>query len=181
VLVELDGEPWRALPDDVVFAAAISAGEELDRPRLRQLRRALRRAEAMDAAVRALSRRELSAHEVDERLRHRGITPRERAETVAALRETGLVADQRAAGSRARVLAERGLGDAAIRHDLSRRGIASGLIEAAFAELVPEAERAKQLSATLGRGTRAARTLTRRGFSAESIEGAVGAVIAEMP
>ena len=49
--VELDGARWRTLPLEVVVRTGLQVGEELDRPRLRLLRRELRRHEAITAAT----------------------------------------------------------------------------------------------------------------------------------
>ena len=51
VEVELDGEPWRTLPAEVVLRAGLDLGIELDRPRARRVRRELRRHEAMARAA----------------------------------------------------------------------------------------------------------------------------------
>ena len=50
VEVEVDGSPWRTLPLEVVGRSGLLVGLELDRPRLRLVRRELRRAEALAAA-----------------------------------------------------------------------------------------------------------------------------------
>src|SRR4051794_19625280 len=57
VLVELDGEAWRTVSLEVAARSGLELGLELDRTRLRTLRRELRRAEALDAGARALARR----------------------------------------------------------------------------------------------------------------------------
>ena len=71
-------------------------------------------------------------------------------------------------------MAERGYGDEAIRWDLAGRGVGSEDLEAGLAALEPEQERALAVAARLGGGPKAARTLAAKGFSAESIEAAVG-------
>ena len=71
-------------------------------------------------------------------------------------------------------MAERGYGDEAIRWDLAGRGVESEDLEAGLASLEPERERALAVAARLGGGPKAARTLAAKGFSAESIEAAVG-------
>src|SRR5438045_155835 len=72
VVVELDGVAWRTLPLDVVVRSGLRVGEELDRPRLRLLRRELRRHEALEAAARALRHRDHSVRALDEKLERRG-------------------------------------------------------------------------------------------------------------
>jgi SOS response regulatory protein OraA/RecX len=181
VQVELDGAPWRTLPDEVVLEAGLYAGLSLGRARLRKVRRALRKAEANALALRLLRRRDLSVYELEERLGRRRIAPRDRAVVLDVLVDSGVVADERLACDRARVLAARGLGDEAIRHHLRRRGLPQGPVDEGIAQLAPEDERAARLAASLGGGARAARMLARKGFSAEAIEASVPETIAESP
>jgi SOS response regulatory protein OraA/RecX len=170
VRVELDGEPWRTLPLEVVVRAGLTAGRVLERPQLRLLRRELRRHEALRASAGALRHRDLSAREVEERLRRRDVAPAEREDAIAKLRSAGLVDDERVAGSRGRALAERGYGDAAIRLDLRRRGIAPDAVDGALAALEPEPERAARIVARRGGGVATARLLARRGFGEDIVE-----------
>jgi hypothetical protein len=60
VALEVDGRPWRVVPDEVALAAGLRAGLVLDRAALRRLRRELRRVEAMEAAARVLAHRDLA-------------------------------------------------------------------------------------------------------------------------
>jgi regulatory protein len=173
VEVELDGAPWRTLPLEVVVQAGLARGRALDRPQLRLLRRELRRHEALRASATALRRRDLSTHELDERLRRRDVAPADRETAIGVLRSAGLVEDGRVARSRARVLAERGYGDAAIGADLERRGIERETAEVALAELEPEGKRAAALVARRGRGVATARLLARRGFGEDAVEAAM--------
>ena len=95
---------------------------------------------------------------------------------VARLREAGYVDDTRVALERAGILAGRGLGDAAIRVDLQRRGVPGDVVEEALASLEPEPARASRLARSLGGGQRAARGLARKGFEPDAIAAAVEAV-----
>ena len=174
VAVELDGSPWRTLPADVVVRAGISCGRALDRPALRQLRRELRRAEALAVAGRALRARDLSARELELRLEQRAVSPSAAEESLAALSAAGLVDDARLAENRAESLAGRGYGNAAIRHDLERRGVGADLVEAALGGLEPEAERAGRIVARRGTGAGTARYLAGKGFGEEVLEQAAG-------
>ena len=96
------------------------------------------------------------------------------AEAVEAMQALGYVDDARFAAARAGEMAGRGYGDEAIRWDLAGRGVASEDIETGLAALEPEQERALAVTARLGDMPKAARTLAAKGFSAESIEAAVG-------
>ncbi|HYY76984.1 MAG TPA: RecX family transcriptional regulator [Gaiellaceae bacterium] len=176
IALEVDGRPWRVVPDDVVARCGLVAGRELERPLLRAIRRELRRLEALDLAARALRRRDLSRRRLTERLEKHGIAAREREGTLATLAEAGIVDDARAARTRARALAERGLGDAALEARLEADGFPEDLVRAAVSELPPESERARAAAAGAGNSRKAWAYLTRRGFSTDAIESALGAL-----
>jgi regulatory protein len=174
VAVELDGTAWRTLPLEVVVRAGLSAGRTLDRAALRLLRRELRRAEALAMAGRTLRARDLSEQRLAERLAGAAVAPAAIAESVDLLRRAGLVDDERFARNRARALAERGYGDAAIEHDLDRQGVNGDLIRAALEELPAELERARTLVGRRGVGARTARYLASKGFGEDAIEAVAG-------
>jgi regulatory protein len=176
VLVELDGERWRTIPVDVAARSGLAPGLELDRERLRTLGRELRRSEAVAAAARVLARRDHSEQSVREALERKGIRGPEREEAVATLRRHGALDDERFAHARAGSLADRGLGDAAIRFRLERDGIEPESLEHVLAALEPERDRAVRLAARRGATTRTARWLAARGFATESIEAAIGGI-----
>jgi regulatory protein len=174
VALEVDGTPWRVVPDDVAVACGLAPGLALERPLLRRLRRELRRAEALGVATRSLARRDLSTRRLRERLDARGIRAPEAEAALATLRSAGVVDDARLARGRAAALAERGWGDEAVAARLEREGIGTESARAALAELPPEPERAAALAATAVDRRTAWRLLARRGFSPDSIEDAVG-------
>ena len=132
------------------------------------------RDEALAVATRALARREHSRLSLAERLQRAGIGEREAEEVLAELERLGLLDDGRFALERARVLAERGKGDAAIRFDLERAGVSASGVEEALARLDPERERAEGLVGRRGATPATARLLAGRGFD----EDVVAAVIA---
>ena len=181
VAVELDGKSWRTMPVDVVARAGLTEGRELDRPALRLLRHELRRAEALGVAGRALRRQDLSKRGIAERLARASVAPAAVEESLAVLTRAGLIDDARFAGTRARNLAERGYGDAAIRHDLGRQGVAPEVIQQALESLEAEAERARRLVERRGPGVKTARYLASKGFGEEALEAAAGADFAPEP
>jgi SOS response regulatory protein OraA/RecX len=181
VAVELDGAPWRELPVSVVARAELRPGQMLDRPALRLLRRELRHAEAMTVAARALRARDLPARRVAERLERASIAPAAVEESLAALADAGAVDDGRFATNRALSMAERGYGDAAIRHDLAQQGVASELAEQALSGLEPERVRAARLVEARGPGPKTARHLASKGFGDDALEAAFGADFANDP
>jgi regulatory protein len=172
--LEVDGQPWRVVPDDVVVRCRLAAGTELDRPLLRELRRELRRAEALAGATQALSRRDFTRRRLTERLRARGVRESEAEDAVTTLARAGLVDDERLARRRAQVLAERGWGDAAIEARLRSEAVPAEYVSAALAELTPESERAGGLAPKASDRRKAWALLARRGFSPETIEEVVG-------
>ena len=173
VEVELDGAPWRVVPVDAVVRAELRIGRPLDRETARTLGRELRRARALDVAAQALRYRDHSRRSLEERLARRNVRPDATEAALAALERTGLVDDARVASTRAGVMADRGYGDAAIRFDLERQGLAGELVDDALAALVPERERAKQLVERRGAEPRTARWLAGRGFDPASVEDAI--------
>jgi regulatory protein len=172
IAVELDGTAWRTLPVDVIARCGLSVGLALDRPRLRLLRRELRRADALAVATRALRTRNVSRRELSERLATR-VAPAAAVEAVAALTRAGVLDDRRTAESRAAALAERGYGDAAIRRDLRARGLEADDVDEAVAVLEPESARAAGIVRQRGSGSRTARYLAARGFAEEACERAL--------
>jgi regulatory protein len=130
----------------------------------------------VDLAARALRHRDRSASEIEERLARAGIGEDAVAEALARLVALGYVDDARFAANRAAALAARGHGNASIRADLEGRGVTPGIVAQALAALALEEERARAIARRDGRSLRTARRLAVRGFSAESVELAVGSV-----
>lgn len=132
---------------------------------------------ALEAALRAIRHRDLSAADLEERLAGRGYGESERAEALATLSRTGLLDDRRFAESRAATLAGRGAGDALIRHDLEHAGVGSELVEDVLGLLAPEPERARRVVERRGLGPRTARYLRSKGFSEETVVAVVAAAV----
>jgi SOS response regulatory protein OraA/RecX len=179
VKIEVDGEPWRTVPIDVVLVAGLHVGVALDRDALRVLRRELRSREALRKASRLLARRDLSEQGLRDELARRRVAPAARQETILRLVEAGAVDDERLARRRAEVLASRGAGNAFIRADLDAKGLDPGLVDDALAALEPEAERARRITEARGTGPATARFLARRGFDGDCIEAALDYPVAE--
>jgi SOS response regulatory protein OraA/RecX len=179
VELEVDGRRWRVVPDEVVLRCGLAPGIELDRPLLRELRRELLRAEALGLAVRTVARRDLSERRLRARLAARGVRRADADGAVATLAGAGVVDDARAALSRARSLAERGWGDAAVAARLADEGFGSDEVGAALAELPPERRRAEELAARGGDPRRTWRLLARRGFAPETVEDVLGVLDAD--
>lgn len=176
VALEVDGRPWRIVPDEVVVRCTLAPGRELERPLLREIRRELRRAAALELAARALARRDLSRRRLGERLEARGVAAPERNGTVALLAEAGIVDDARAARSRAAALAERGWGDAGVAARLDADGFSADTVRTVLEELPPESERARAAADRIGDRRKAWTRLAGRGFSPDALESALGAL-----
>lgn len=131
------------------------------------------REEALAVATRALARREHSAHGLRERLLRAGVSELDADDALEELQRVGLLDDGRFAGERARVLAERGKGDAAIRFELEHAGVEGAEVEAAMAVLEPESERAARLVERRGATVATARLLASRGFDESVVEALV--------
>ena len=126
-----------------------------------------------------LRRRDVSLKELDARLERAHVDPSTRAEVVTRLDAVGAVDDSRFATGRAQLLAERGAGNALIRHDLSGRGIAVESIEAAVSLLEPEPVRAARVVERRGSSPKTARYLGAKGFAEDAIEAALTEAVAE--
>ena len=131
------------------------------------------RPDAVETALRALRFRDRTTAELDARLEQRGVGEAEREQALETLERIGYVDDERFARSRAERLAERGSGDALIRDDLERRGVAAEIVEAALAELEPERSRAARIVERRGPGEKTARYLAGKGFGEDALEGIV--------
>jgi SOS response regulatory protein OraA/RecX len=174
VELEVDGERWRRVPDEVVLRCGLAPGVVLDRPLLRELRRELRRAEALDAAVRTVARRDVSSQALRGRLAARGVRAPAAEQAVGTLASAGVVDDERAAGARAQALAAKGWGDAAIAARLAGEGFRGGDVTSAIGDLDPEETRARPLAARAGDARAAWKLLARRGFAYETVESVIG-------
>jgi SOS response regulatory protein OraA/RecX len=161
------------LPADAVVRTGLLVGRALDRETARALARELRRSRALTDAVRFLGHRDVSRNRLDTRLARRGARPEARADALATLEQAGLVDDARVAMSRARSLADRGYGDAAIRFSLEGEQLAPAHVEEALAALEPERERLERLLPGPA-DLKTLRRLAARGFAAETLEDVAG-------
>jgi regulatory protein len=129
--------------------------------------------QALEAGLKALSRRELSRDELVARLQRSGIDFEDAELAGSQLTQAGYQSDERAAEERARVLAVRLQGDIAIRMDLRRRGISEVDVDTALEGIDPELARAETLARKAGDPAQLARTLHRKGYTDDTIEAAL--------
>ena len=135
--------------------------------------------EAVEQALRALRHRERSSSQIERYLEAHGVDEPDRADALATLARTGLVDDCRFAEARARVLAERGAGDALIEHDLDSAGVERATIEEVLGGLESESLRARRSSSAAARTRGPSGTCSGKGFSADVAHAAVAAARAE--
>jgi regulatory protein len=133
-----------------------------------------RRGDPLELAARALRHRDRSSRQLDQRLARAGFDDDARADALETLERIGYVDDARFAAHRAETLAARGYGDEAIRAALETEGVAAELAAEAVAGLEPEADRARELVASLGPSPRTFGRLLRKGFSEDAVESAGG-------
>jgi regulatory protein len=125
---------------------------------------------ALECALRVLRHRDRSVQELEQRLRVKGFSEPECEQAIATLVRTGLLNDRRFAEARATSLAERGAGDALIRHTLESVGISSELVDDALRAVPPEVERAQAVVSKRGSGSKTARYLAAKGFSEDVLD-----------
>ena len=129
--------------------------------------------EGLEQALRALRHRDRSTSQVDRYLAERGVESDERVEILQTLARTSLVDDRRFAETRASSLAERGAGDARIRHELVHAGLDRDLIDDVLEGLPAELERAERIVARRGSSPKTLRYLAGKGFSEEVVRAVV--------
>lgn len=134
--------------------------------------------DALDAAGRALSYRDLSSRALRAKLAAAGVGESLAEETVARLVGDGLVDDARTAAARARALAGRGYGNRAIDARLEHEGFDRGCRATALGEIESEETRASAIVSGAGGAklTRLVAGLRRRGFGPDAIESALARV-----
>jgi regulatory protein len=121
--------------------------------------------DALELAFQALRHRGRSTAEIDRYLESRGVCEQERNATLETLERLDLVDDRQYAERRASTLAERGAGNAAIRHDLVRAGLRADIVDEALASIRPEHERAIEVVARRGASAKTGRYLAGKGFA----------------
>lgn len=141
-------------------------------------------AEAREAALRLLARREHSVRELETKLAGKGWPEADATQVVADLAEAGLQSDRRFAESYARQRAGRFYGPRRIFAELAQRGIDSGLaaeaiesLEIDFSELAAEFYRRKYGRATgnpdYRERAKRSQAMYRRGFESDHLRGLI--------
>jgi regulatory protein len=129
--------------------------------------------DAVETALRSLRHRDRSLAQLDRHLEARGFSEDERADALATLVRTDLADDRRFARTRAAALADRGAGNALVRHELAAAGVDTDVVDDAVSGLEPELVRAERIVARRGRDRRTARYLASKGFGEDVVYAAV--------
>ena len=174
-----DGEELRSTLG-VVTALRLYAGRELDTEGLEQLRRESDRALARERALTLVSQRQMSARELRDKLRQKGIEPETADWCVDWLTERGLLDETAYAAAVVRHYAAKGYGAGRVRAELSRRGLSRELADEAMETMPDGQEKLDRLIAARLRNPgdrdevrKLSASLYRRGFSSEEIRSAL--------
>ena len=179
VIVLDDGEEIQSTPG-AVTALRLFVGRELDLEALDAVRVESRRALARERALTLISRRQMSAKELREKLRQKGVDPETAVWCAGWLAERGLLDEEAYAAAVVRHYAAKGFGAGKVRAELARRGVPRELADAAL-EAMPEGDdRLDRLIAARLKDPgdrdevrKLSASLYRRGFSGEEIRSAL--------
>ncbi len=188
--VSIDGRFALALSLEVLAGSGLRLGDELTQARLEELRQAEARHAALTSALRLLSYRPRSEAEMRQRLARRGVPHPIVDETVARLRDLGLVDDEAFAGawveSRDRSSPR---GRRLLASELSARGVARQTVRRSLAGL-DEGDAAYRAAGRRARSLaalpyadfrrRLGDFLLRRGFGYETVASTVARLWKEM-
>ena len=174
-----DGEELRSTLG-VVTALRLYAGRELDAEGLEELRRESGRALARERALTLVSQRQMSAKELRDKLRQKGIEPETADWCVDWLTERGLLDEASYAAAVVRHYAAKGYGAGRVRAELNRRGLSRELADEAMETMPDGQEKIDRLIAARLRDPgdrdevrKLSASLYRRGFSSEEIRSAL--------
>ena len=174
-----DGEELRSTLG-VVTALRLYAGRELDAEGLEELRRESGRALARERALTLVSQRQMSAKELRDKLRQKGIEPETADWCVDWLTERGLLDEAAYAAAVVRHYAAKGYGAGRVRAELNRRGLSRELADEAMETMPDGQEKIDRLIAARLRDPgdrdevrKLSASLYRRGFSSEEIRSAL--------
>lgn len=185
--VTLDGGEEIQTTLGAVTAMRLFVGRELDETAAEAFRCESRRALAREKALTILSQRQMSARELVDKLRQKGVDPETAAACAEWLEERGLIDEEAYAAAVVRHYAAKGYGEGRVRAELSRRGIPRELADDALEAMPAGREKLDRLIAAKLRDPndrdevrRLSASLYRRGFSFEEIRSALNRFQAEI-
>lgn len=178
--VALDGGEEIESTLSAVTALRLFVGRELDDDTLEAFRTESRRALAREQALKCIARRQMSAKELRDKLRLKGIDPDTAAYCAEWLTERGLLDEEAYAAAVVRHYAAKGCGAGRVRAELARRGLPRELADDALEAMPAVDDKLDRLIAAKLRDPsdrdevrRLSASLYRRGFSAEEIRSAL--------
>ena len=194
--VHVDGKSVAIVNAAYLHDAGIKVGTQLDEPAGDRLLVAARKLEAFDRAAAALGRRARSAHELERWLLQRGFDRADVTDAVQRLTEIGAIDDSQFARAFARSRAlGKGMSRRRLTQELSRRGVARPMADAAIADVLEEEsvdERAllesaahKKLELLHGHDAETVRRrlygyLVRRGYDVNDIQAVLRKLLAKL-
>jgi len=138
IFVDLDGERWNSVDGTLVLLTGLRVGATLTGDQVADLTLRVADAQAFRAAKGYLARRPMSAFDLRERLRRKGLPAAAAESAVARCAAAGLIDDAAFARWFAEAQARRGYGQVRVRAELGRRGIDREHVDAALEATAPE-------------------------------------------
>ena len=170
----------------VVADLRLYRGQELDEKKLEEIRNASALALLKGKALEILSRRPLSAKELNDKLIQKGADPKSASACVRWLLDQRLLDDESYAAAVARHYAARGYGPGRIRQELSRRGVPRDYWDEALGQRPDNTEKIDKLIAARlhdpedrDEVRKVTAALFRRGFGWDEIRAALARFSAE--
>jgi len=162
-------------------AYKLKVGDEISCEEAAELERAYNAQTVKKAAARSLSHHSMSKHDLAKKLRDRGFSEEESAETAEWFEERGLVDDEAYAKAAAEYYKRRGYGELRIREELRRHGLERALIDETLERLEPPQDELSELIRKKLRGgefdadkkRKLIAFLVRRGFKFDEIRAAM--------
>ena len=186
VSIALSNDEEIASTVGVVADLRLYRGQELDEGRLEEIRNASALALLKGKALEILSRRPLSAKELNDKLLQKGADPKSAAACVRWLLDQRLLDDESYAAAVARHYAARGYGPGRIRQELSRRGVPRDYWDEALGQRPDNTEKIDKLIAARlhdpedrDEVRKVTAALFRRGFGWDEIRAALARFSAE--
>jgi len=180
VTVVLEDESEVKTTLGTVTELRLFAGRELNDRDMDILRRESKKALSREKALELVSQRQMSASELNKKLRDKGADEETADYCVQWILERGLLDEERYAAAVARHYAAKGYGEGRVRQELMRRGVPRDLWDDALSTMPEDRSRLDRLVASKLRdpGDRDAvrklsASLYRRGYSGEEIREAL--------
>ena len=164
----------------VVTELRLFSGKELDDREMEALIRDSRRALMREKALEIVSQRQMSAKELNRKLRDKGADEETADYCVQWITERGLIDEERYAAAIVRHYAAKGYGEGRLRQELQRRGVPRELWEDALEQMPEDTTKLDRLVASKLRDPddrdavrKLSASLYRRGFSGDEIREAL--------